>query len=198
MTFRSAAPRRSAPAPRGSASACTGSRASTITSSSAACTDEAANRRWCETSMMLPPRVADLAGDVGQHAGPVGNLQMQPQQPSVAQQIAQQHVGQDARVDVAAGDRRRRRACRGSARGRSAAPRRRPRRRPRPPVLAPSTSRPIASSTVCSGTTSTSITEVADDVERHLADVAHRDALGDRRRRRPTRSRPASRCAMAE
>ena len=47
---------------------------------------------------------ADLAGDVGQHAGTVGDLQVQPQQAAVAQQVPQQHIGQDARVDVAAGD----------------------------------------------------------------------------------------------
>ena len=38
--------------------------------------------------------------------------------------------------------------------------------------------------------------EGADDGQRHLADVAHGDALGDGRRRPPTPAAPASRCAM--
>src|SRR4051794_11034522 len=48
--------------------------------------------------------VADLAGDIGKDPGAVWNLQMQAQQAAVAQQRAQQHVGQDAGVDVATGD----------------------------------------------------------------------------------------------
>ena len=39
--------------------------------------------------------------------------------------------------------------------------------------------------------------QAADDLERHLADVAHGDALGDGGAADRHRSRPASRCAMA-
>src|SRR5262249_22563856 len=48
--------------------------------------------------------VADARGDLGEDAGAIGNFHAQPHQPPVAQQVAQQHVGEDAGVDVAAGD----------------------------------------------------------------------------------------------
>ena len=60
-----------------------------------------------------------------------------------------------------------------------AAPRRPAAPAPSATVLAPSASRPIASSTARSGTTSTSATCARIDRERQLADVAHGDALGD-------------------
>ena len=177
-----AAPR-SRPASRAatSASPCGASRTSTISSSSALCTEGAAKRRWWQHLDDVAAGRRDPGGDVGQHAGPVRDVEVQPQDAPVPQQVAQQHVGQDARVDVAAADRGAHRlageALREGQDGREAgragalghhAWRLRPAARWPAPPRAPAPPAPRCRSRRIMR-------------ERHLADIAHRDAFGDGR-----------------
>ncbi len=45
---------------------------------------------------------ADAGGDVGEYAGAIGDFHQNAQQAAIAQEVAQQGVGEDARIDIAA------------------------------------------------------------------------------------------------
>ena len=98
------------------------------------------------------------ARDVEQRAGLILQLDAQPRQPPRPREIAQQHVGEQPRVDIAAAQHDRRRSCPRTARDDRAAPRAPPRPRPRPPIFSIWSSRLTACSRLRSLTSTMSST----------------------------------------
>ena len=82
--------------------ACARSRVSIERSSRVFLSATPGRSRRCSTSTMLPCSPRDDGRDGGEHARPVGHVDLQPHQPPGPRERAQQHRRQHPRVDVAA------------------------------------------------------------------------------------------------
>ena len=90
------------PARRGFPGACSASRASTTRPRVADLAEMPVIMRLWETSRILPPGLADNARDPRQRARPVLDRHVQGEDAALARQLAQDHVGQQPHVDIAA------------------------------------------------------------------------------------------------
>ena len=88
--------------PRTSVSIACESRASHSTSMTVSLAGSRVKMRWWLTSMMLTPHSCELGGDRGERARPVMRGDLQAGDAAAADQLADQHIGQQMRVDIAA------------------------------------------------------------------------------------------------